>query len=353
LSRYVVAENLSAESWNSFLNKFTEGNFLQCFEYGEIAKIANPRKKVVRLSITYDGEPVGIVQGIYPVYFGFGTTLRVDWGPIMNPESGANLQLVVSLLKKLEDCCRRRQIIHAQFSVPDSFQLHGIFHKMNYVSAGKSNEYVVNLKEGVQRLWMNIHHNKRRNIKKALEEGVEIVQSHRNEDLTTFYSLLEASAKRRGFNPYPHSMFETIWKTYKPELSKVFLAHWKGKTVSGVFVVIHGKTVYALGAGSFATGWGARPNDLLHWKVMEWASKNGYFQYNMGGVDEPPPTKESTKWGIWRWKREWKGSLEKIETFNKIILPQYKPMLQARDLGYKGIIRLNSIFDYLKRNLKI
>jgi lipid II:glycine glycyltransferase (peptidoglycan interpeptide bridge formation enzyme) len=120
----------------------------------------------------------------------------------------------------------------------------------------------------------------------------------------------------------------------------VFLAHWKGKSVSGVFVVIDGKTVYALGAGSFATGWEARPNDLLHWKVMEWACENGYLKYNMGGVDEPPPTEGSSKWGIWRWKREWKGNLERIETFDKIILPQYKPMLQARNLVYRGIRRL-------------
>ena len=337
MSRYVVLETLSAESWNSFLNKFAEGNFLQSYEYGEISKIADPKTKVARLSITCDGEPVGIVQGTYPVYLGFGTTLTANWGPIINPETEEKFRLVGILLKELEDYCRRRRIIQAQFVVPDAMQLRGIFHKMRYISAAKGNEYVVDLKEGVQKVWMNIHHNKRRNIKKALEQGVEIVQSHKNEDLKTFYSLLESSAERRGFTPYPHSWFEAIWKTYKPELSKVFLAHWKGKNVSGVFIVIHGKTLYALGAGSLAIGWEARPNDLLHWKVMEWACENGYLKYNMGGVDEPPPIEGSTKWGIWRWKREWKGRLERSETFDKIILPQYKPIIQARNLVHRSI----------------
>jgi hypothetical protein len=340
LSKYIIVENLLAKSWNSFLEKFTEGNFLQCFEYGEISMIAYPRKKVARLSIMCDGEPIGIAQGTYTVYFGFGITLSVDLGPIINPETGANLQYVGILLKELEAYCRRKRIIHLHFSVPDYLHLNDIFRKMNYTSSGRANDYVVNLNNGVQKLWLNIHHNKRRNIKRASEEGVEIIQSHRKEDLKNFYSLLEAAVKRRGFNPYPHSFFEAIWKTYKPELSKVFLAHWKGKSVAGVFVVIHGKTVYALGAGSFATGWGARPNDLLHWKVMEWACENGYSKYNMGGVDEPPPTKGSAKWGIWRWKREWKGSFEGLETFDKIILPQYKPMLQARDLVYRCIRQL-------------
>lgn len=193
-------------------------------------------------------------------------------------------------------------------------------------------------------MWTNIHHNKRRNIKKALEEGVEITQSHSNEDLNTFYALLRASAERGGFTPYPHSLFETIWKTYSPELSKVFLAHWKGKSVSGVYVMVQGKTVYALGGGSLTEGWGVRPNDLLHWKIMEWACENGYLKYNMGGVDEPPPTEESSKWGIWRWKREWKGSLEGIETFDKIILPKYKAMLQMRNFAYHAVMRLKKTF---------
>jgi hypothetical protein len=340
LSKYIIVESLLAKSWNSFLEKSTEGNFLQCFEYGEISLIANPRKKVARFSIMCDGEPVGIVQGTYTAYLGFGMTLSVDLGPIINPETAANLQHVGILLKELEAYCRKKRIIHLHFSVPDYLHLNDTFLKMNYTSTGRANDYVMNLNNGAQKLWLNIHHNKRRNIRTALKEGVEITQSHRKEDLKIFCSLYEVTAKKRGFIAYPRSFFEAIWKIYNPELSKVFLAHWKGKCVSGVFVVIHGKTVYALGAGSLATGWSARPNDLLHWKVMEWACENGYLKYNMGGVDEPPPTKGSAKWGVWRWKKEWKGSFEPLEIFDKIIFPQYKPMLQARDLAYRCIRQL-------------
>jgi hypothetical protein len=93
LSKCIIVENLLAKSWNSFLEKSTEGNFLQSFEYGEIFLIANPQKKVARFSIICNGEPVGIVQGTYTVYLGFGMTLNVDLGPIINLEKKAKSQL--------------------------------------------------------------------------------------------------------------------------------------------------------------------------------------------------------------------------------------------------------------------
>jgi lipid II:glycine glycyltransferase (peptidoglycan interpeptide bridge formation enzyme) len=339
MSGYAVVENPSAELWNSFLT-FHDGNFFQSFEYGEILKIAYPRTRVARLCIIHNGKPIGIVQGTYTSYLGFGMTLQVICGPIVNAETNGDFQLVRSFLKELEDYSKRKRIIYADIWVPDSWQLQEVFFKMGYASVGKINDYVVNLEEGVQKLWESIDHNKRRNIKKAVREGVEVVQSHSHEDLETFYSLHEASAKRDGFSAHPRSWFEAAWKTYKPESSRVFLAYWKGKSVSGVYVVTHGKTVYALRAGSLTEGLEARPNELMHWKIMEWACENGYSKYNMGMVDEPPPTKESSKWGIWRWKREWNGSLERIEIFDKIILPKYKPILQARNFVYNGIRRL-------------
>ena len=336
MSGYVVVEKPSAELWDSFLKKeYPDGNFLQCFEYGELVKTAYPGAKLVRLLITYDKKPIGMVQATYKVYFGFGTTLNITWGPIISTTTAEDLHPVENLLKELETYCRKHRIIEARFSVFDCWNLRDQFYKMNYMIAAKENEYVVDLEGGAQKLWMNIHHNKRRNIKRALEQGVEVVKSHNSEDLKTFYSLLEATVKREGFTPYPRTLFEAIWNNYDPELSCVFLAKWNGKSISAVFIVVQGKTVYALNAGSLVEGWEVRPNDIMHWKAMEWACSRGYSKYNLGGVSEPPPTEGSSKWGIWRWKKEWKGNLERIEIFNKTILPQYEPVLKARDFVAK------------------
>lgn len=343
MSEYFVVKNPPAQLWNSFVEKFPEGNFEQCFEYGEIAKLAFPKSKAARLTITYNGEPVGIIQGNYSSYFGFGMTLGIMRGPLVKIENEEALQIVENLLKALGDYAKKNRIIQAQVLVPETWQIQKVFHALGYTATHKLNEYVVNLEKGTEELWRNISHNKRRNIKKATDKGVEVVQSHNHEDLLSFYTMLEAAKKRGGFSSYPLSWFEAVWKIYKPELSNVFLARWKGKDVSGVFTATHGNTVYALAAGSFSEGWEVRPNDKMHWEIMRWASQKGYSRYHMGLVSEPPPAEGSGAWGIWRWKREWNGSLEKIQTFEKLFLSRYKLVLKAKRAVESVYVRIRQL----------
>jgi hypothetical protein len=334
MPEYAFIEDLSAESWESFLSTLSDGNFDQCFAYTEISKMAFPSANGIRLAITVDGDLAGLVQGTYSTYLGFGMSLRIMCAPIIDTKRKESLRLFENLLNALEENAKRKRIIHVKILVPENWKLNDLVSKLGYSPVGKLNGYFINLENGVEELWRNIAHNKRRNINKAAKKGVEVVQSHDIDDLHTFYSMVEDTKKRQGISSYPLSWFEAVWKLYEPEeLSKVFLARWKGKAVSGVFVVIHGRTVYALAAGSFTEGWKARPNDMMHWKVMEWACQNGYSKYHMGLVSEPPPTEGSHSWGIWRWKREWKGNLETIQIFDKMLMPRYKLILKGKELA--------------------
>jgi len=343
MSRYSVVENPPAQLWNYFLEAFPGGNFEQCFEYGEIIKLAFPNSRNVRILALRNNEPVGIVQGNYSSYFGFGMTLGVMRGPLANFENEKYLLIVESLLKALENYAIKNRIIQAKILVPEAWQIQRVFTNLGYASSSFMNEYIVCLEKGADGLSKSISHNKRRNIKKATEKGVEVVQSRKYEDLLTFYSMLRAAEKRGDFSSFPLSWFEAAWKIYKPELSNVFLARWNGKNVSGVFTVVHGKTVYALAAGSLSEGWEARPNDKMHWEVMKWACQRGYSSYHMGLVTEPPPAEDSSAWGIWRWKREWNGTLKRIQIFYKLFSPSFKLILKAKETAEHARTRIKRI----------
>ena len=332
MPEFSVVEYLTSELWDSFLEKHSIGNFEQCYEYGEISRLAFPRTRVVRLAAISDEEPIGIIQGAYSNYFGFGMILGVMCGPVVDLKNDDGRNAARVLLEAIEDYAKKNRIIKARILVREEWKFDKVFDSLGYKTAGKLNEYVVNLENGVERLWKSISHNKRRNIKKAIKEGVEVFQSHDHKDLLTFYSMLVAAEKRGGFSSYPLSWFEAVWKVYKPELSRVFLARWNGDEVSGVFTVIHGKTVYALAAGSFRKGWKVRPNDIMHWRVMEWACENGFARYQMGLVSEPPPSEGSNSWGVWRWKREWRGNLHKLLIYEKTFLPKYVFILKGKQM---------------------
>jgi len=345
MSMYSILEDPPQELWDSVLGSLAEGNFWQTMEYGEITRRAFPRTMVARLLAVDRGEPVGIVQGTYSRYFGFGTCLVVHSGPVTKVEDGERFHLVKHLLTTLEDFGVRNRVISARVWWPDGWGLHEVFRELGYVPVGKFNLYTVNLEKPVEDLWKSIDYNKRKNVRKASNEGVEVVETCRYDDLLGFYRMLEASAKTHGFPASPLSWFEAMWEVFRPgESSRIFLAKWNGRGVSGVFTVVHGRTVYALAAGSLSEGWKVRPNDLLHWKVMEWACERHFSRYYMGLVDDPVPTEESKSWGIWRWKREWKGDLEVIRIFDKLYLPKYRHVLGIKRLverGYEGIKSLS------------
>jgi hypothetical protein len=330
MSKLCVVEDLPAELWNSFLKNHTTGNFEQCFEYGEIARKVFPRTKVVRLACMQNDELVGVLQGSYSRYFGFGVTLGLRRGPVLNFDKEGYTNVAERLLLTLESFAKKNRIITARIQVPQSWNISEVFLSLGYSLAGYLNEYIINLDNGIEYLWKTISHNKRKNIKKGMKENVEVFESRKREDLLAFYSMLQAAEKRGGFKSYPLKWFEAVWDIYKPELSKVFLTRWNNKNIAGVFTVMHSKTVYAFAAGSFSEGWKVRPNDIMHWKVMEWAYQNGYSKYHMGFVSEPLPTEGTNSWGIWRWKREWGGDLKRLQIFQKFFMPKYKFVLKVK-----------------------
>lgn len=336
---YYTVQDPSAKLWDSFWNSSHEGNFFQSYEYGEISKTAAPKKKIARLGVNLNEKPAGIAQGTYTSHLGFGMTLQVICGPVVSIADKVDLNLAQHLVEGLEKICHDKRIVRLEIWPLESLQLRDMLLKNGYAPVGKINDYVINLDPDSQKLWNSIHHNKRRNIKMAEREGVEIIQSQSHDDIESFCLLHEAAAKRGGFAPVPRAWFEEASKIYKRESWRIFLAKWNGKSIAGVFSVSDRKTFYALRAGSLTEGLKVRPNDLMHWKAMEWACANGYSKYNMGMVDDPVPTEESAKWGIWRWKREWNGYLEKIEIFEKTILPQYKLVIQARNVAQRTIER--------------
>jgi lipid II:glycine glycyltransferase (peptidoglycan interpeptide bridge formation enzyme) len=327
MSKYRIIQNLQQKEWESFLDEFVSGNLQQSFDYGEVAKMTNPHTRVVRLS-AMDGDClVGLVQARYNRRFGFGDRLEVGgvygYGPVAGTEDKEHVLRELSEL--LEKCATKNRVSEAFIYRLGSDQ---VLESMGYTLIQVFNVYKVNLQKTAEELWRSIVHNKRRNIKKAQEQAVEVVQGKSYDDLVSFYEMHGISGERAGFVPHPFNYFHSYLKIFGANNKvKVFLAVFNGQPVAGVFVVIHGDTAYALGAGSREEVWHVRPNDLLHWKAMEWACSEGLSWYHMGHVPEPPPTENSSGWGLWRWKKEWNGQLEKMYEYHKVYMPKFKKVV--------------------------
>jgi lipid II:glycine glycyltransferase (peptidoglycan interpeptide bridge formation enzyme) len=328
MSKYRIIDDPQRSIWDSFLDKFGCGNIQQSFDFGEVAKMSNPHTRVVRLFAVDGNCPVGLVQARFNRRFGFGDRLEVG-GVYGNGPVVANIedkeQVFRELIADLEKCVTRNRVSEAFIYRLGKDQ---VLESMGYTLVQVFNVYKVDLQKTADELWRNIAHNKRRNIRKAQEQGVEVVQGTSYDDLVSFYEMHSISGKRAGFIPHPFGYFRSYLKIFGASGKvRIFLAVFDGQRVAGVFVVVHGDTAYALGAGSREEVWHVRPNDMLHWKAMEWACSEGLAWYHMGHVSEPPPTEDSSGWGLWRWKREWNGLLEKTFLYHKIYMPRFRKIV--------------------------
>jgi hypothetical protein len=330
MGKYRVIKNPREEDWNLFFEGFASGNLQESFEYGEVIKRSNPNTGVIRLMALDATNPVGIVQARYRRKFGFGEALEVGglygYGPIV-ADIKEKEEIYVELMTTLEKLAIRKRILNGLiYQTERNLTLE----KMGYVIVDIFNIYRVKLSGNIEEVWRRMEHNKRRNIKKAEEQGVKVIEGSSYDHLISFYEMLKITEKRAGFKSHSFDFFNSCLKIFgAKDKVKIFLAKKDDKPIAGVFILIYADTAYALAAGSLSEAWHFRPNDILHWKAMEWACTNGLSYYHLGSVSEPPPHENSPRWGLWRWKREWNGQLNKVFVYEKIYMPRLRRLALA------------------------
>jgi hypothetical protein len=311
--RYSVLDKQKGDVWNSFLDTNSLGNLWQTIDYGKFASLS-PYARTARIIATRNGVTEGIALGTFAKYLGFGTFVNVREGPVLGMASNDRLGVLKSINAALEKFGVENRVMGIEIEWPYKWGYADLFTSSGYKKVGKRIVYTIDLSKGIEDLWRHIWGNKRKNIKKAIDRGVEFIEASSFGDIEKFYRLLLEVAKRDKFVPGPLSWFQAVWNSRsQKDSSKVFFARWKGDNVSSVFATIHAKTIYALGFGYLSSALEVRPNDLLHWKIMEWGCKRGFMKYHMGEVH---PESED---GAWRWKREWNGDQDPAYIFSKSI----------------------------------
>jgi hypothetical protein len=126
----------------------------------------------------------------------------------------------------------------------------------------------------------------RNGVRRATSEGVEIVHSDlRLEHLREFHRLYTARMEARdamGVFFFPLEFFERITVDLRDHVS-LFLALWKGRTVSAYIVFHSGPYVHHFLSGSDSASWDIKANVLTVFRTALWAKSQGRQFYHLGG----------------------------------------------------------------------
>jgi Acetyltransferase (GNAT) domain len=147
-------------------------------------------------------------------------------------------------------------------------------------------DVVLDLGLGIKALSKQSNENRRRNIKIAIRNGIEVSEAVTADDVADYwevYSKWRKTARKKIVHNHTLAMVEKVHEMRGNH--RRFLARYKGKLVAAT-----GLRFYPGGLIEYANNcsldeyMNLRPNDLLIAKTIEWACEQGFSKYSLGGA---------------------------------------------------------------------
>jgi len=211
----------------------------------------------------------------------FGSPLRGTMTSYLGPV-GSNLDTGTDLVDLVRSCCefacRQWGASYARFTLraaPAGMEAElGANWEQQHPRS-----YRLDLSPGTVALWDRLKSDCRRNIRRAQQQGIEIVPMR---DAHLFFEILEETFRRHGTSSWqPERFFELVMAGLIPrDLLWAWGAKYQGKTVAvGLFV--HDDQEMHFISGASLPEYGSLPTSyLLHWHAIETAVAAGLRIYN-------------------------------------------------------------------------
>jgi CelD/BcsL family acetyltransferase involved in cellulose biosynthesis len=146
--------------------------------------------------------------------------------------------------------------------------------------------HTLGLSKDVDALHAQLKASTKRNIKKAVREGVAVARKNSPDALKIFYHLHCLTRKKHGVPPQPFYFFERLYDhIISRGHGQIVVAEHEGKTIAAaVYLHFGNEAVYKFGASDIRC-LHLRPNDLVMWEAIQWYCRNNYSRLCMGRTD--------------------------------------------------------------------
>lgn len=167
--------------------------------------------------------------------------------------------------------------------------------------AGAFVEHRIGLEESEAVLLARLHDSHRRNIRKALREGVEVDVLETREAMNAYYRLHCLTRQRLGAPPQPPKFFRLLHEHLVARgLGAILLARHDGRYIAGAVCLQFGRNaIYKFGASDVAVQQ-VRANNLVLWHAIRHFRDAGAKSFSLGRTDLP-------NHGLLQFKRGWGG----------------------------------------------
>ena len=140
-------------------------------------------------------------------------------------------------------------------------------------------------------------------IGKAAKQGVVVRAAEREEEVRAWYRLYLETMRSHAIPPRPYRFFAGLWRVLRPRgQMRLLLAEQERNgqrlLLAGSVFLMAGETVFYAYTGARTSGLELRPNDVLQWRAIHDAARDGFRRYDLGEVTEDDQ-------GLIEFKKKW------------------------------------------------
>jgi hypothetical protein len=355
-------EDVDAIGWNDAVGRVPEARIQQSYQGAEVRR---ETEGISSYFLTAKSE--GATVGSLCLFHGFIHPDLVPWGrsilrtrfmrrlmgvyrwlggPLIYDKENYG-EILTGLLERVDLLARQDRVVAVQgVTAPfyekgiDTALVEQIYSENGYEQKDEAT-IVLDLDADIDTLWSHMHKEARQKVRKAEKQGIEIREADTVEQWYQYYEIRVENTRRSGVRPPHIDIIIGTEPIYGPhDMGKVFLAYCEGRVVAGQMVVVFNGNVQLAGIclSDYAREKNLAANDLLQWRIIEWARIQGYRLVDWSGYTIEP--KDRKQEGINRFKAKWGGRVLAYNTFSKVLdQNKYQSLAwckeRAKSLGFK------------------
>lgn len=191
------------------------------------------------------------------------------------------------------------------------------------------------------RVWKDMSASRRRQVRKSLENGAQVISDISEEQLHAFYNILKDLYREKIKKPLPgYSFFKAFHQLNKSgKHGHIFLIIYNRQVIGGIMSPSGSNgTVfewYVCGLDKEYKSKGIYPSVLATWAAIEYAVKDGFRKFDFMGVGKP-----GEDYGVRDFKMRFGGS---IVNFGRYIRINNRFLYSISELGYNILSLLKKV----------
>ncbi len=233
------------------------------------------------------------------------TTRAVVYGSVLYELSPRGEEALTLLLHDYTKAARREVLFTELRNLSDLSAVQSMLSTAGFVYE-ENLVYLINLDKPVDEIMAGLTRHTRKNIRGIIRKGDVIIEKIDDlGQLSACYETLRKTYENAHVPLADRSLFEAAFDILVPKgMMTCMVARVEGIYAAISLDLFYKDIAYGWYGGTDRTYGSYNPNELLTWKVLEWAAIQGYRVYDFGGAGKP-----DEEYGVRDFKAKFGGEL--------------------------------------------